>query len=59
MQFATHLQDEQRERNAKSLFLIVTVAVFFLLIIARLAFLQIIQADLNIRLSKENSMRCG
>ncbi len=57
MQFATHLQDEQRERNAKSLFLIVTVAVFFLLIIARLAFLQIIQADLNIRLSKENSMR--
>jgi penicillin-binding protein 2 len=57
MQFATQSQDEQRERNAKSLFLIGTVAVVFFLIIIRLVYLQIIQADLNIRLSKENSMR--
>jgi penicillin-binding protein 2 len=57
MRFAEHVQDEQRERNAKSLFLIVTTAILFSFIILRLAFLQIIQADLNIRLSKENSMR--
>ncbi len=57
MPFTAHLQDEQRERNSKSLFLIVTAAIFFFFIILRLAFLQIIQADLNIRLSKENSMR--
>jgi penicillin-binding protein 2 len=57
MEFAVHLQDEQQERNSKSVFLIVTVAVFFSLIMLRLAYLQLFQADLNIRLSKENSMR--
>jgi penicillin-binding protein 2 len=57
MAFVTHLQDEQRERNAKSLHLIIGIALLFFVLVIRLAYLQILQADLNIRLSKENSMR--
>ena len=57
MAFVTHLQDELQERNAKSVFLIVALVCLFLLLVVRLAYLQIVQADLNIRLSKENSMR--
>ncbi|MGA2506059.1 MAG: penicillin-binding protein 2 [Chitinispirillaceae bacterium] len=52
-----YLYDEQQERNAKSRYLIIAVALFFSILIVRLMYLQVIQADLNIRLSKENSMR--
>jgi penicillin-binding protein 2 len=57
MPFASQLQDDQQERNTKSVFLIVALAVIFSLLVARLVYLQVVQADLNIRLSKENSMR--
>lgn len=57
MPFGTSLQDEQQERRTKSLYLIGAVAVFFSILIFRLFILQIIQGQLNIRLSKENSMQ--
>jgi penicillin-binding protein 2 len=57
MAFVSNLQDELRERNTKSVYLIAAIACLFLLLVIRLAYLQIVQADLNIRLSKENSMR--
>ena len=57
MAFVTRSQDEQPERNTRSTLLIAAAAFFFFILIVRLVFLQIIQADLNIRLSKENSMR--
>lgn len=57
MAFGTRLQDEQQERNEKSLYLIGAATFFLLLLIARLFYIQVIQADQNIRLSKENSMR--
>lgn len=57
MAFGTLLQDDQQERNLKSLHLIGVVSFFYLLLIVRLFYVQIIQAELNIRLSKENAMR--
>lgn len=57
MAFVTNLLDEQQSRNAKSLHLVIAVAALFFVLVVRLAYLQIFQADLNIRLSKENSMR--
>ena len=57
MPFVTLLQDEQFERNTKSMLLIIVTGIFFFLLIVRLAFLQIIEADLNIRLSQENAWR--
>jgi len=52
-----YLHDDQQERNAKSVHLIVAASFCFLILVLRLMYLQIIQAELNIRLSKENSMR--
>ncbi len=57
MAFGTLLQDDQQGRNLKSLYLIGVVSFFYLILIIRLFYVQIIQADLNIRLSKENAMR--
>jgi penicillin-binding protein 2 len=57
MAFTTRIEDEQHDRNAKSIFLIIAVGILFCALIARLMYLQIFQADLNNRLSKENSMR--
>lgn len=53
----THLQDELSDRNTRSLYLIAVLALLFFVLILRLVYLQVIQADVNIRLSKENSMR--
>lgn len=53
----THFQDEQQSRNAKSLHLVIGMAALFFVLVVRLAYLQILEAGLNIRLSKENSMR--
>ena len=57
MAFSTRIQDEQHERQAKSDILIGGMAILLLLLIFRLVYLQVVQAGLNIRLSKENSMR--
>jgi penicillin-binding protein 2 len=57
MASVTHFHDEQHGRNAKSLHLVIGVATLFFVLVVRLAYLQILQAELNIRLSKENSMR--
>ncbi|NLE00383.1 MAG: penicillin-binding protein 2 [Fibrobacter sp.] len=57
MPFGTLIQDEQQERNIKSLFLMGGATVFLLVLIIRLFHLQIIQGDVNIRLSKDNAMR--
>lgn len=57
MPFGTLLQEDQQERYSKGLYLIGVVSLFYVILIARLFYVQIIQADLNIRLSKENAMR--
>ena len=57
MAFGTQIQDEQQQRNQKSYYLIGAVSLFFLILIFRLFYIQISQAELNIRLSKENAMR--
>jgi penicillin-binding protein 2 len=57
MAFGTLLQDDQNERFVKSLILIGVISFFFFILILRLFYVQIIQADLNIRLSNENAMR--
>jgi penicillin-binding protein 2 len=55
--FGALLQENQQERNSKGLYLIGVVSVFYVILIIRLFYVQIVQADLNIRLSKENAMR--
>lgn len=57
MPFGTLIQDEQQERRARSLILIGAASFFFLLLIARLFYIQVIQGQINIRLSQENAMR--
>ena len=51
------LYDEQQERHAKSRYLMVALSLLFSILVVRLIYLQVIQAGLNIRLSRENSMR--
>lgn len=57
MAFGSQIQDELRARHQKSYILMGAVSLLFLVLILRLIYIQIIQADLNIRLSKENAMR--
>ncbi len=57
MPFGTHLQEDQQERNSKRPLFNWGYEFLLLILIARLFYVQIIQADLNIRLSKENAMR--
>lgn len=57
MSSVTHLQDDLQDRNTKSVFIAIALAFLFFILILRLVYLQVIQADINIRLSKENSMR--
>jgi len=57
MSFGSLIQDEQQIRYQKSYLLIGVVTFFFLILVLRLIYIQIIQAELNIRLSKENAMR--
>jgi penicillin-binding protein 2 len=52
----SHMQDDQQERIGRSLWLAVIVSLFFLLLWVRLFYVQVVQADANIRLSKENQM---
>ncbi|NLD92578.1 MAG: penicillin-binding protein 2 [Fibrobacter sp.] len=57
MPFGTLLQDDQQQRNTKSLVIIGIISIFYCFLIIRLFYIQIVQADLHIRLSKENAMR--
>jgi penicillin-binding protein 2 len=57
MSSVTHLQDNLQDRNTKSMYIVIALAFLFFVLILRLVYLQVIQADINIRLSKENSMR--
>ncbi|MBD3343589.1 MAG: penicillin-binding protein 2 [Chitinivibrionales bacterium] len=50
-------QDEQQERIYKSLILSVALAAFFCILMIRLFYIQVIQAETNIKLSKENRMQ--
>ncbi len=53
----TSLQDELQDRVYKSLWLIGILSFFFCILLLRLFYIQIVQADTNIRLSKENQMQ--
>lgn len=52
-----HLQDELQDRIQKSLWLMGIFAFFFFILLIRIFYLQVIQVDMNIRLSKENQMQ--
>ncbi len=57
MPISSHFQDDQLERTAKSFRLIMVVVALFSILVLRLFYLQVIRADLNVRLSKENGMQ--
>ena len=57
MPISSHFQDDQQERTLKSVRLSIVVAAIFSILLVRLFYLQVIQADLNIRLSRENGMQ--
>lgn len=57
MPFGKRLQDDQQERRVKSFLLSVFVFLCFVVLMLRLVHIQIIEADVSIRLSNENSMR--
>ncbi|MFP4164682.1 MAG: penicillin-binding protein 2 [Chitinispirillaceae bacterium] len=57
MPFGKRLQDEQTERRVKSYLLSVFVTLCFMVLLLRLAHIQVVEAEDNIRLSNENSMR--
>lgn len=57
MPFGSLIQDERQERTLKSLCLSGALGVVLFFLIIRLFYLQIIQAEQNLRLSKENAMR--
>ncbi|MBN2035172.1 MAG: penicillin-binding protein 2 [Chitinispirillaceae bacterium] len=57
MSFVTHLQDELRDRNRKSVVLVIALGLLFSILVLRLVYLQVFQASVNIQISKENSMR--
>ena len=57
MPISLHFQDDQQERAAKSVRLIIVVCALFAILAVRLFYLQVIQGETNIRLSKENGMQ--
>lgn len=57
MAFGTIQNDEQQNRRINSTILMIGVSFFILILVARLVYLQIINAPENIRLSTENAMR--
>ena len=52
-----HLQDELQQRMQKSMWLIGIISFFFLILFIRLFYIQVVRAETNIRLSKENQMQ--
>lgn len=57
MAFGSIQQDEQQQRRFSSIVLMGVVAFFVFILITRLIYIQVVLADENIRLSKENAMR--
>jgi penicillin-binding protein 2 len=57
MSIESHLQEDLQERTLKSSLLTVAVSFLFLVLFARLVYLQVIEAQLNLRLSLENGMQ--
>jgi penicillin-binding protein 2 len=57
MSFGTLLQDEQQEKGFKSVVLIISISIFIFLLIARMFYVQVVNGELNLRLSNENAMR--
>jgi penicillin-binding protein 2 len=57
MAILSHFHDEQGERLDKSIRLCIFASMLFALIFARLFYVQVIQAQQNIRLSQENGMQ--
>lgn len=57
MPISSHFQDDQQERAGKSFRLVIVVASLFSILFIRLFYLQVVQAELNVRLSKENGMQ--
>jgi penicillin-binding protein 2 len=57
MSFGTLLQDEPQDKNVKSIVLAIAITVFIVLLIARMFYVQVLNGETNIRLSKENAMR--
>ena len=57
MAIGKRLQDEPQERRIKSLIITVSCIMFFMVLFISLYHMQIIDAEVNIRLSNENSMR--
>ncbi len=54
---SAHQQDELQDRINKSLWLIGILSFFFLILLIRIFYIQVIRAETNIRLSKENQMQ--
>lgn len=52
-----HFQDELQDRIQKSYWLITIISFFIGILLLRLFYIQVIQAEVNIRLSRENQMR--
>jgi penicillin-binding protein 2 len=57
MSFGTLLQDEQQEKSFKSIVLIIGISIFIFLLIARMFYVQVVNGEVNLRLSNENAMR--
>jgi len=57
MAFGTIQNDDQQSRRVNSTTLMIVVTFFIAILVARLVYLQIINAPENIRLSTENAMR--
>jgi penicillin-binding protein 2 len=57
MPISSHFQDDQQERTTKSVRLSIVVAALFFILIVRLFYIQVVQAQLNIQLSRENGMQ--
>lgn len=57
MPVGKHLHDDQQDRIARSRVLTIAVGAAFFVLVARLLHVQVIEAERNIRLSKENRMQ--
>lgn len=57
MPVSKHLRDDRQQRTFKSIILSVVVTGVFLVLLLRLFQLQVLEAETNVRLSKENRMQ--
>ena len=59
MPIRSHFQDDQQERTAKSLRLSIVVGALFSILIARLFYLQVVQAQLTSGFPRKTECNCG